>query len=78
MEPVVSELEGLYAGTMEVRKVNVFDDPDVAEKYSIRVVPTLILEDPEGNILERNEGFMTLEDIQELLRKHGIRTKEGS
>lgn len=78
MEPVVSELKGLYAGTMEVRKVDVFENPEVAEKYSIRVVPTLILEDPEGNILERHEGFMALEDIQEWLEKHGIKAKEGN
>ncbi len=72
MEPVVSELEEKYAGVLEVKKVNLFEDPEVADKYAIRVVPTLILEDAEGNVLETVEGFMSLEDIEELLERHNI------
>ena len=75
MEPVVSELKGKYAGVLEVKKIDLFQEPAAADKYSIRVVPTLILEDAEGNVLEKVEGFMSLEQIEAMLEKHGIGPK---
>lgn len=70
---MVSELEEKFEGKLIVRKVNLFEERDMGVEYSIRVVPTLILLDGRGDQLERREGYMSFEDIREMLAKHGIR-----
>lgn len=40
--PVVEELAGQYAGKMRAVKVNVDDSPDVAGRYGIQSIPSLV------------------------------------
>lgn len=41
--PVVEELAGDYDGRMKVTKVNVDENPNIAAKYGIRSIPTILL-----------------------------------
>ena len=41
--PVVEELAGEYDGRVKVMKVNVDENPNVAAKYGIRSIPTILL-----------------------------------
>lgn len=41
--PIVEELAVDYAGRVEVRKVDVDANPDLASRYGVRSIPTLIL-----------------------------------
>jgi len=43
MAPVVDELAREYEGRVGFAKVNVDDNPGVANRYSIRSIPTLLL-----------------------------------
>jgi len=40
--PVVEELAGEYKGTLKVMKLNTDENPDVASKYRIMGIPTLM------------------------------------
>ncbi len=40
--PTVEELAGEYAGKLKVAKLNTDENPDVASKYKIMGIPTLI------------------------------------
>ncbi|MFL0604187.1 thioredoxin [Cylindrospermopsis raciborskii] len=40
--PVVEEIATQYAGELKVVKINTDESPDVASKYGIRSIPTLI------------------------------------
>lgn len=73
MEPVVSELEEKYEGKLIVRKVDLSEERDMGIKYKIRVVPTLILFNESGDLLERQEGYMDLQEVEAMLSKYGIR-----
>ena len=42
-EPVLDELSGEYKGKVDFVKVNVDNNPDLAKKYSVRGIPTLLL-----------------------------------
>lgn len=43
MAPVVDQLASDYAGKVKVGKLNVDDNPDIAARYGVRGIPTLIL-----------------------------------
>lgn len=43
MAPVVNELARAYEGRVGFAKVNVDDNPGVANRYSVRSIPTLLL-----------------------------------
>ncbi len=41
--PAVEELAGEYDGRIKVTKVNVDENPNIAVKYGIRSIPTILL-----------------------------------
>ena len=41
--PVVEELAGEYDGRVKMTKVNVDENPNIAAKYGIRSIPTILL-----------------------------------
>jgi thioredoxin 1 len=63
MAPILEELKKEYAGKMEVGFVDVWQNPDAANKYGIRLIPTQIFYDAAGKELFRHEGFFGKEDI---------------
>lgn len=72
MEPVVSDLEKKHGNKISVTVLNVYENMEKAEKYGVRVVPTILLLDGAGDVLERVEGYMSLSDIEKMLEKHHI------
>src|ERR1035438_2634672 len=63
MAPILEELKKEYAGKMEVEFVDVWQNPDAANKYGIRLIPTQIFYEATGKELFRHEGFFGKEDI---------------
>lgn len=41
--PLVEELAAEYAGSVKVGKVNIDDSPQVAQKFSVSAIPTLMV-----------------------------------
>jgi thioredoxin 1 len=41
--PVVDELASQYAGSVKIGKVNIDDCPEVAQKYNVFSIPTLVV-----------------------------------
>lgn len=63
MEPVLEELKNEYAGRMKVRFINVRIHPEEGNNYGIRLIPTQIFYNAEGEELFRHEGFFAKKDI---------------
>jgi len=63
MAPILEELKKEYAGVFNVNFIDIHKNPDQADKYSIRVIPTQIFFDASGKELFRHEGFFSKEDI---------------
>lgn len=70
MEPVVSDLEKKHGNKISVTVLNVYENMEKAEKYGVRVVPTILLLDGAGDVLERVEGYMPLSEIEKKLETH--------
>jgi thioredoxin 1 len=43
VSPIVDELAGEHAGSLKVVKLNVDDNPDIARKYRVMSIPTLMV-----------------------------------
>ena len=63
MAPILEELKTEYKGRFEVVVIDVWENPDQAQKYNIRLIPTQIFFDASDKELFRHEGFFSKEDI---------------
>jgi thioredoxin 1 len=66
---MASELKALaleYAGSVEVVVVDIYESEAgeaLAKELRVRVIPTQVFFDPEGNEIFRHEGFLSKEDM---------------
>ncbi|MDH7602920.1 MAG: thioredoxin family protein [Armatimonadota bacterium] len=72
MAPILEELAREYKGKLKVEFIDVWENPDAARKYGIRVIPTQIFFDEKGEEFFRHEGFYSKEDILRKFRDQGI------
>ncbi len=63
MVPVLDELEKGLDGQLEVVFLDVWQNPDQAKPYKIKLIPTQIFFAPDGEELFRHEGFFARDDI---------------
>ena len=63
MMPVLEELKTSLAGKLDVHYIDISKNPEAAQRWEIRMIPTQILIDEEGNELTRHTGFFPRVDI---------------
>jgi len=64
--PILEELAKKMGDKVEIRKIDVDQHMDLAEKYGIRVVPTLIIEN-DGKIVQSMEGVTDISTLEKIL-----------
>ena len=64
--PYLEELKKSMGEKIEIRKIDVDENMDLANKYGIRVVPTLIIE-KDGNVVRMLEGVTSADSLESLL-----------
>lgn len=65
--PIIEELAKKMGDLIEIRTIDVDQHMDLAEKYGIRVVPTLIIE-KDGKVLQSLEGVTDAGTLEKMLR----------
>ena len=68
LAPVLEELSAEYAGKVDIYKVNVDDEEELAMLFSIRSIPTLIFIDSHGR-MHRSQGAMGKPQLKEAIEK---------
>lgn len=63
MEPILASLSENYAGQLEVEFINIHEDKEATNRYDIRLIPTQIFFDSDGQELFRHEGFFPMDEI---------------
>lgn len=63
MAPILDEMRSEFEGALDVEVVDVRRDPEAARLYGVKVIPTQVFLDPEGNELFRHQGFYSREEI---------------
>ncbi len=67
--PIVEELGNDYAGRVDVRKVDVDSNPELAGQYGVRGIPTLILF-KEGIAQDTIVGAVPKSQLTEVIDRH--------
>ena len=53
-----------------VEEVDCEENPDIAEKYNVRNVPTLIYLNDKDEVIDRTVGLQTIDQINAIIDKH--------
>jgi len=71
MQPVMKEIEEEYADTVKVVFYDVWtkEDKKFAKQYEIKVIPTQVFLDENGEEFFRHQGFFSKEEIVKLINK---------
>lgn len=67
MKPVMEEFEKAHP-EVEVKRVNIDDEEELAEKYGVSSIPCLVLE-RDGEEVAREVGAMPLKKLEKMLKK---------
>ena len=75
MQPIMDEIKKEYPDQVKVEFYDVWKEKGkpYAVKYSIRVIPTQIFLNKNGEEYFRHEGFFPKEELVEVLKKQGVK-----
>ncbi|MBD3384607.1 thioredoxin fold domain-containing protein [candidate division KSB1 bacterium] len=78
MQPVMESIEEKYGDQIEVIFYDVWqpDQKKYAQQYNIKLIPTQVFLDENGNEIMRHEGFFAEKKIDTFLQKQGLTPKE--
>ena len=79
MQPVMKAIEEKYGSQVKVVFYDVWkeDQQHYAQEYKIRLIPTQVFLDQNGQELMRHEGFFPEKDIDAFLQSKGLKSKPG-
>lgn len=66
LSPTVDEVARSYDGKIAVGKINIDDQPELAQKFGVMSIPTLILF-KEGNISNKSIGVVGKDKITKMI-----------
>ena len=69
LAPTIDKLAQKYGDNFSFAKVNVDEVPELANRYGIRSIPTLLLL-RAGNVVERLIGVRSYEELASVLDRH--------
>lgn len=67
--PVIDELAEEYSGKVKIGKLNVDQQGDLAMKFRVMSIPTIMLF-KNGEVVEKVVGVRTKEEFQNMIQKH--------
>jgi len=72
MQPVMREIAQKYKGTIQVVFYDVWKTPKYAKDYGIKMIPTQVFIDKNGDEIFRHVGFYAKDEIIKMLKEKGI------
>jgi thioredoxin 1 len=78
MQPIMESIEKKYDGQVDVVFYDVWtqEQKQYAQFYKIRVIPTQVFLDENGNEFHRHEGFYPEAEIDKILQGKGLKPKK--
>jgi thioredoxin 1 len=72
LKPTIEALEKEYEGKIEIKSIDVDQNKDLAEKFKVQAIPTLIFLDAKGNELSRIVGLVPKDTLVGRFKTHGF------
>ncbi len=72
LKPTIEALEKEYEGKIEIRSIDVDQNKDIAQKFKVQAIPTLVFLDAKGNELSRIVGLTLKDTIVGRFKTHGF------
>ncbi len=66
LSPVIDEVAGLYGDKAKIGKVNIDEQPELAERFGVMSIPTLILF-KNGTVTDRSVGVIGKDKISGMI-----------
>jgi len=76
MAPILAELTEEYQGRAVIAYIDVDINPNQAQRFGVRIIPTQIFHDAQGREISRHTGFMDKAGIVAVLAELGAGTPE--
>ncbi len=67
--PIVDELASEYAGKAKISKLNVDDEGEIAAKFRVMSIPTIMIF-KDGEVVEKVIGARSKSELTSLIDKH--------
>ena len=67
LAPVIAEIAEEYAGKVKVGKVNVDEQPNLANRYGIASIPTVMLF-KNGEVVNTSLGYRPKNELETMLK----------
>jgi len=71
--PTIESLAAEFAGRVKVGKVNVDEQPELAERFGVSSIPTLLVVSG-GRVVEQRVGALPKPALASLLEQHAVRS----
>lgn len=68
MNPVLESLAGELDGSVAIAKLNVDESPDIAQRYSVRGIPTLMLFN-NGELVAQRTGAASQQQVKAFIEQ---------
>ncbi len=65
-DPIIEELKKIFGDSVEFRKVDVDEKGEIADKYNVLAVPTLVIE-KNGRIIEKYVGVTKVQILEKAI-----------
>jgi thioredoxin 1 len=72
LKPIIEALEKEYEGKIEIKSIDVDQNKDLAQKFGVQAIPTLVFLDAKGNELSRIVGLVPKDTIVGRFKAHGF------
>ncbi len=69
MAPALEEISQEFSGKMKVAKINIEEDPEVAAKFHVRGIPTMMIF-KDGQVVATKVGAMTKRKLSDWVSEH--------
>ena len=75
MQPILKSIEEKYGDQINVVFYDVWqpDQKKYAQEFKIKLIPTQVFLDPDGNEIMRHEGFLPEIEIDAFLQEQGLK-----
>lgn len=67
LAPVLENVKNKYEGSIKVMKIDIDENKEIASKYSIMSVPTLMFF-ANGELVRKEVGFMPQEKLEDIIK----------